>query len=576
MPNAEELEKQSAALRLITVRGEGLTKILGTTPRVENINDESVFKRMDEKWDFQFRQLLNPTEERPKRRGIPEPTYAYDPLEQKETTPESLLNIQTELGQMSTTMTSTSLLPRDSKMTLFNSAFSASCGILYDLRLCDLKNERFVFERDAFTDNDWFFSPDSKMKDNFRSQTVNQLRTNTQLEDISESLREYNEILAGLNAKAISAILLQPPTEGQETEEQYFISRFYAISRKLYVAEHINRHLPIIILDANQGAYDYTFEQQQAELQEFIKKYPDNKYFQDLFDKNKALNEYAPVEHESNAAPQMSSSNLDNITKRRQLIKDKMLLVNEKIQLLSDLHNLGLEYEKVDDSSSTMQSLNTKKNALVESYIKNNEGLTAIDLKLDEPEAKLADSPRTKHFLQFQEDQVAEKHRRSPELAVREPEPVVSNPSFWQRNKRKIIGAAVGLLIAAIVITVSVFTFGTAPMIAALGIAGVACAAGGMGVIGFSIGAIADKIFNRTPNNKPLAHLRENLLDEQVMDLPPAKIKSSKKIKSHIITLEDESINPYKPIFTNKSTSIQSSDEKTTPTEKTSSRPRKR
>jgi uncharacterized membrane protein len=579
MSKTPNTESKSAALRLITIRGEGLTKILAATPRAADINDESIFKKSDAKWDFHFRQILNPTEERPKRRTFPDPVYAFDPLEQKETTPQQLLDEQSELGQISTTMTSTSLLPRDSKMTLFGTRETAGCGVLYDLRLCDLKNEKFVFDEDALTDNDWFFNPDSGGKLTFRSQTINDLRTNTQLEDISERLREYNEILAGLNAKAMSAILLQPPTEGIESKEQHFISRFYAISRTLYVADHINRHLPITILDANQGAYEYTFEQQQAELQQYIKEYPDNKNFQYLFDKNKALNDYAPVENESNELPQITSTNLDIITRRRQLITEKMVLVDEKIQLLSDILALENQFANIDNESDpALQALNTKKNSLVELYLTNIEALAFIDGKLDDPERKLTDSPRSQHFLQFQEDLAADKHRRSPELVIREPEPqaVIPDTTFWQRNKSKIIGAIIGLLIAAVVITVSVFTFGIVPLVGALGVIGLACAGVGLGVLGFGIGATVDKITDRKQEKISSEHLRENLLVKSSSLHPVNKpLKKIKKKVSFAPDLVDKSPNSYKPIFSSESKSIQAGGKKDTPAPGGNSRPRK-
>jgi hypothetical protein len=529
-PAPSQKQPLSAALRLISRRGEGLVKIISPIPRP---GDEDYLNKFEGEWNFHLRQINNPAEVRPPRRTFPNPEYAWNPLEQKETTPAALLASSHE----STTMTSTTLLPRDARMELFGTANTAGCGILYDLRLCDLLDEKFVFTKDAFTDADWFFNPHaSHLRDTFKSRPINDLRIDTNMENNVSHLREYNEILAGLNAKAISAILLQPPTKAKESTEQQFMSRMYAIARKLDLAQNNNRHLPIVIFDANNGSSEYTFTQQQADMKNYLLGHPFDRSIQNLFDENATLYNFKEVESESNQKPQITSPDIDVIKARRKLIIKKIHLVDEMADLLQAFNALK---DRFSTQTNIPQNVfNDQQNVLVELMMVNSENLAKVEKQLKTAAVKLSDTHESKHLMQFQEDAATAKLNAIDDSVRRYRGKAVNvspqSPSFWQRYQNEIIGAVAGILIVSAIAAVSVFSFGILPAVGIVALAGLACL--GVGV-GAALGALGGRIFKFASLPAIKSNLEHPLMDDNNLQ-NPASARST--VKRRVVSLNSE------------------------------------
>jgi hypothetical protein len=352
------LSHRSEAMRLITWRGEGLVKMLDPTFDLNMPATQETFDKFNFKWNFLFRQIADPNKNRPERRviPIPEATFGWDPLLGREADPVNLMGAD-KTDFQHTCVTNTSLLPRDGKMELFGANSGTAIGICCDIRHCDLNNERFVFEEDACTDNDWWMNRDATMyQQRFKSQTINDLREKTNHVKKSETIREYNDILAGINEKSLSTILLQPAVGKPSPEpgsQQYYHDRFNAIYRKLYVAAIFNRHLPIIIADANEGVSEYSVEQQQEDLEKFWREHPDNQLVKLLVTQNKALIETIDLENEEKMSPPSSPIlDPDVLTKIQLALLDKIALLGDNYRLYNKLGQVNrLILEETDDNT---------------------------------------------------------------------------------------------------------------------------------------------------------------------------------------------------------------------------------
>lgn len=398
----ERIRSKSDALRLIMRRGEGLVKLLGSPFELNQEPDKQAFERFNNAWDFLLKQILNPQEERLQRRYFPDPIngFAWDPLLQQQVDPDTLKD---DKNLDYTCMTSTTLIPRDGKVSLFG---GGGVGLLFDIRNCDLKGERFIFTQDACSDNDWWHNPGAKnYHQNYPSQTINNLRVNAKLEEAVDRPREYNEVQAGVNTKSLSAIVLQPQEllRNVNAKEQYYREHFNAIYRKLYLASMLNRHLPIIILDANEGPSEYTFEQQQEDLRVYLEENPTNALCKWLHDQNASLMKVIPVEVEERLSPRLNNKDIKAIKQIEALLLEKISLAGDKAKILHEIITVQrrITDAESDDDITFVHKRLVHLNGL---YNKIEVKMTDIDTSLATHNYQPANHPHLVGFLQVQLD----------------------------------------------------------------------------------------------------------------------------------------------------------------------------
>lgn len=351
------------ALRLIMHRGEGLVKMLNPIfiefSEILQHNDMQKWKSdvatVDQKWEFTFEQLLNPRTHRPKRQVLPDPLngFCFSPLLQAQVDP-SLLEVQ---SLDHTVMTSTTLLPKDGKMRLFGASHHHAIGLLFDIRLCDLVGEHFVFDTDTYTINDWWHNPNATRYHNeFKGRTVNQLIKDQSLHQKVDYIRDYNEILSGVNAAGVTAILFQPAVDVYHSDKKdmnYYDERLNLIYRKLYVASIIGRHLPIIIFDAHKGTYQYTLEEQLIDLQTINKLYPNNSILEALLNQFENLCKVIPEESEIKKKPIINTDDISKLEKKKNIrieifkLQNEINHLNQKLFILSNKQTLSAVHEQL-------------------------------------------------------------------------------------------------------------------------------------------------------------------------------------------------------------------------------------
>lgn len=346
--------KDIAALRLLK-RGHGLVKLL--SPDFSLVSNEQ--KANQHKWDFFCKQLINPNI-RYDRRIFPitEATFAFDPLKQETISPLELLDSPDVHGDYEfTAMSSTTLYPAENGLKLFNTDMSYGIGLLFDVQKADLKSERFVFDRDAHTDNDWFLNPVAMKEHNeFRSQKINQLLET--INDPAKALDEYNEILAGVNKNSVAAIVLQPPHSIPVNEHTRLLNQVHAIYKKHYIYDILGaRHLPIIILPANDNPYEYTLVEQEKDIAKLLKHDPANSFLLKIQEKFKLVKQTA-VEDEYNT----TKNTVDPITAANleQIFLDKAKYYQKLYLLQIDLIYLSVLAEENNDELEKSIKAKTK------------------------------------------------------------------------------------------------------------------------------------------------------------------------------------------------------------------------
>lgn len=229
--NVMTFEQLSEAMRLV-MKSEALVKILNPDFSLVDI-DEAKF---NSNWDFEFKKLLN-LDFRPDRRICPKPEdgsdEAFSALQGKKV-PVTELEVS---SKSHTPMTSTTLVKPDGRMNLFGTdgEGSIAIGLIFDIRLCDLVGENFVFEEDALTFNDWWNSPLAETyKNRFQGQTVNSLRDKQGFSSTDTEVIPYNELLAGLSLNALKGIIIQVRNTSID-QERYKLAVLNAIYRKVYI-----------------------------------------------------------------------------------------------------------------------------------------------------------------------------------------------------------------------------------------------------------------------------------------------------------------------------------------------------
>lgn len=247
-------------------------------------------------WIFNIEQLSNPSGFNPIGKNTPRPVYLekervyvrnatykrWNPKngEREErkmkgvrgrARPDQWLKHHFSLGllPMHTKKTSVSLAPKDGMMAFFGGREDA-VGIAFDLEKLDLKDEKYVFTDDAWTNLKWWWQSKQQERDKWgrRSITVQELRNTNRISRLQSKVPEHNEILAGVNKEALLAIIVS--TKNRAT-------RINALLRKLIVKRELGIDLPILIMgtlnkhgpginETPQIPEDYTVEQQLVDL----------------------------------------------------------------------------------------------------------------------------------------------------------------------------------------------------------------------------------------------------------------------------------------------------------------------
>lgn len=170
-----------------------------------------------------------------------------------------------------TKKTGISLAPKDGIMAFFTRGDDDPIGLGFDITLLNTKGERYVFKKDAHTNNKWWWS--WRFHDPTFTAVKQECVTLQQLRIINRGLRqqgevpEHNEILACLTASALRAVIVSK-------DKLHY--RINAIFRKMIIKQKLGIDLPILMMGTLNNFYgandphvltrEYTVEEQIYDL----------------------------------------------------------------------------------------------------------------------------------------------------------------------------------------------------------------------------------------------------------------------------------------------------------------------
>lgn len=149
---------------------------------------------------------------------------------------------------------SASLLPSNGKMHLFK--ISGKIGFLYDIDQCHLKDEKYMWTSNAYTDGRWWRTEPNYQPSLKRSVCLQGMRDANRKTARASKVPSHNEMLIGLSKNAMRAIF--SPTD--TLADRLNLLRF-ANQNKLDVG-----HCELWIITSINGAKPYTMAQQQADI----------------------------------------------------------------------------------------------------------------------------------------------------------------------------------------------------------------------------------------------------------------------------------------------------------------------
>jgi len=275
-----------------------------------------------------------------------------------------------------TTKTSTSLIPSDPQyMELWRS--DVGLGFLWDINACDLRNEKYVFSRNAATDHCFWLDVDNeeKVADLKDRLTHNPLTSIAALQEINnKAIQEnkpvfWNEILAGLPRNRIDALFTPQ-------DKSYFRLRAWDLMQhtkeKLGLAE-----LPIFIMQSQYAKE----EKDDVDLSRegVFRVYTENEHeedaLNDVFEKDAQLDRKGTIEFHNGFAmtlmPNQITEFLDQISASATEVSGSLIPPKIEYMQFDDQQPLGLIWDikrlNLDQSEKNkLDLLRAKNNQAIE------------------------------------------------------------------------------------------------------------------------------------------------------------------------------------------------------------------
>jgi hypothetical protein len=161
-----------------------------------------------------------------------------------------------------TKKSSVTLLPADGRMHLFKPKHGHPVGLIFDVRLCHLKNEKYIFDGNGHTDDKWWLKQEGITE---AQQEANMLRS-LSLAEIQHRLRanaeagitpNWNEFAIGLNLDGLL---------GMFATQNTLVDRLNALIAQREIAKQLEIDLPLFVITPTEGIKVYHQEWQQSDM----------------------------------------------------------------------------------------------------------------------------------------------------------------------------------------------------------------------------------------------------------------------------------------------------------------------
>ena len=210
-------------------------------------------------WDFLFKQLASPNKVRP---ILPlseeiDRGQIFNPWHQQNVF-RRLIGVRgSEKPTPYIKKTATTLLPADGKMALFGQGIG-TVGLLWDLRYCDLKEEKYTFAQNAGTRilkrKLWQGAPNSI--------GIAAIRECNDRARESNRVLENNEVLTSPSRQGLRAIVVTGDS---------FESRINALRIQHYIQATYDIDLPLLIQSEHRPVKEYSFQKQLKDIESLQK-----------------------------------------------------------------------------------------------------------------------------------------------------------------------------------------------------------------------------------------------------------------------------------------------------------------
>ena len=221
-------------------------------------------------WPFLINQLADPNHNRPipnhHKRTMAERANYWNPRTGERTNPRPLNRLRGQPKQPGdrgygyTKKTAVTLIPRSGKIKLFYAGETNYLGLMFNLKHCYLKDEKYIWSSNAFTDHRNWLGRDVSREGIAENRSLG-------LEGLKDVLRKtendslgppHNELLIGLSKEALTAIVM--------TTYDSLATRLNALRFQAYVQVKLNKKLPIVCITQSNSPRIYDAQQQLADI----------------------------------------------------------------------------------------------------------------------------------------------------------------------------------------------------------------------------------------------------------------------------------------------------------------------
>lgn len=167
-----------------------------------------------------------------------------------------------------TKKTDVTLIPTDGKIHLFTPIlpkYQDTVAMLFDLRQCDLKNEKYIFPTNANNNKKWWLKRKKLSEDKheiMQGISLKQLKNTLAKARKNNIILKHNDILAGLSKASLVGIVA--------TKNELF-ARLNALTKQNLVKKKLKKQVPLLIITPKDGVIIYTKQQQLRDLQNVLR-----------------------------------------------------------------------------------------------------------------------------------------------------------------------------------------------------------------------------------------------------------------------------------------------------------------
>lgn len=218
----------------------------------------------------------------------------------------------------------TTLLPTDGQTKLFSPENAPMVGLLFNASLCDLKDERYIFSENAYTNQKWWLRNtkiDIDKQRTYKGMSFSDLQKHLVDQRSKDIVPNHNEVLAGVSQDALIGVFAT--CDDAKT-------RLIALSKRDRLEKELGIHLPIFVITTHQPVREYTKEEQKLDLMSVSNK---------LYDADSLMDTTVTIGYDYNSHIERLPSYVDGI---------RVAYQEERVYHSSEEHSYTRQSKRID------------------------------------------------------------------------------------------------------------------------------------------------------------------------------------------------------------------------------------